>query len=397
MDVIAYTPLRACPICKKRSGAIMGRLEYALFDDLDMPGTKTLICCAACGMMYDDVAFTEAQLNEYYRRNEHYAVSSIGGTGGLSADNRNRYDRIIDYLHADPKRVILDVGCGQGGFVAQCLRRGFSAAGIEPSEKSRNVGLNAGLDVYSSIDEFAAKYPDVRIGTVVLSHVLEHLMNPLQMLKELALYAPEALVYIEVPDAASYLTPYAIRWHELYYEHLNHFCKESLLSFAADSGVEVMRAEFAPFSQNQADVQCLIIVGRFGDLPDHQAQRPNLVKSPRFTLPQLPHFDLPRDNRPVALWGISQYAMLLMGSLPQLRRVDRLFDASSAKIGRMIRGIIVEDAKEIGTLSNMTTLVLPYSQHLQQILKEIEESASFAGEIVHMQSSGNSVTLFRRT
>jgi hypothetical protein len=222
-------------------------------------------------------------------------------------------------------------------------------------------------------------------------------MNPLQMLKELALYAPEALVYIEVPDAASYLTPYAIRWHELYYEHLNHFCKESLLSFAADSGVEVMRAEFAPFSQNQADVQCLIIVGRFGDLPDHQAQRPNLVKSPRFTLPQLPHFDLPRDNRPVALWGISQYAMLLMGSLPQLRRVDRLFDASSAKIGRMIRGIIVEDAKEIGTLSNMTTLVLPYSQHLQQILKEIEESASFAGEIVHMQSSGNSVTLFRRT
>jgi len=34
---------------------------------------------------------------------------------------------------------------------------------------------------------------------------------------------------------------------------------------------------------------------------------------------------------------------------------------------------------------------------LQQILKEIEESASFAGEIVHMQSSGNSVTLFRRT
>jgi hypothetical protein len=132
-------------------------------------------------------------------------------------------------------------------------------------------------------------------------------------------------------------------------------------------------------------------------LPDHQAQRPNLVKSPRFTLPQLPHFDLPRDNRPVALWGISQYAMLLMGSLPQLRRVDRLFDASSAKIGRMIRGIIVEDAKEIGTLSNMTTLVLPYSQHLQQILKEIEESASFAGEIVHMQSSGNSVTLFRRT
>ena len=380
----SYVPLRACPVCEKRSGIILGKLTYALFDDLEISGRKTLVRCAACGMIYDDVAFTEEQLHEYYCNNEHYAVSSMGGTGGLSTDNRNRYDRIIDYLNADPKKIILDVGCGQGGFVAQCLLRGFSAAGVEPSKINRNAGISSGLDIYSSIEEFAAKHPDVSIGTVVLSHVLEHLMDPLQMLKELSLYAPEAVVYMEVPDAVSYLAPNAIRWHELYYEHLNHFCKESLFNFAACLGVEVLRAESIPFSLSQSEVQCLMIVGRFGDASDHQVECPNLVKSQQFTLPPLPQGDFLQDNRPVAMWGISQYAMLLMGSLPQLKRVERLFDASPAKIGRMIRGVTIEDAKEIGTLSKETALVLPYSKCSIQMLTEIERSATFAGKIIEI-------------
>ncbi|PKN64696.1 MAG: hypothetical protein CVU52_11430, partial [Deltaproteobacteria bacterium HGW-Deltaproteobacteria-10] len=74
----------------------MGKLNYALFDDLDMPGVKTLIGCNRCGMLYDDVAFTEDQLQEYYRRNEHYAASFLGGTGSPSEDNNRRYDRVID-------------------------------------------------------------------------------------------------------------------------------------------------------------------------------------------------------------------------------------------------------------------------------------------------------------
>ncbi|MBA4416599.1 MAG: hypothetical protein C0392_01620 [Syntrophus sp. (in: bacteria)] len=378
------TPLRTCPICEKRSGTVLGLLTYALFDDLGIPGTKTLIQCSECGMMYDDVAFTEGQLQEYYRRNEHYAASSLGGSGSLSDDNADRYDRIIDNLHPDPKGTILDVGCGQGGFVARCLHHGFSAAGIEPSEKSRNVGLNAGLDIYTSIEEYAALHPETGISTVVISHVLEHLLRPLDMLKELIRNAPDALVYIEVPDAASYLSPRVMRWYELYFEHLNHFCKDSFSNLAAQSCIEVTRVASTPFSKNQADVQCLFLVGQFRCISDHTINQPDMVTGPRFTLPLLTKGDLLQDNRPIALWGVSQYAMLLMGSLPQLEQVDRLFDASPAKIGRKIRGITIEDAREIGTLSKETVLVLPYSQYSLQMRKEIEQSASFAGKIIQL-------------
>ena len=379
-----YVPLRACPICKQRSVTVLGRLTYALFDDLEFPGAKTLVCCDGCGMMYDDVAFTEEQLQKYYRRNEHYAVYSDGGNGGLSADNMDRYDRIIDRLRPPLEGMILDVGCGQGGFAARCVRRGFSAAGIEPSQKSRDAGASAGIEVYPSIEKFAAGHPDAKIGAIVLSHIMEHLMNPLRMLKELARHAPDALVYMEVPDAASYLCPNSIRWHEMYFEHLNHFCKESLSNLAEQSRIEVLNAEAVSFSRNRADNICISLIGRFSENLNLQTRHPETVRGPRCILPPLPHCDLPPDDGPIALWGISQYAMLLMGSLPQLTKVVRMFDMSPAKIGRKIRGIAVEDPKEMATLAEETALVIPYSRYSMQMRAEIERSGIFMGRIIQI-------------
>jgi hypothetical protein len=207
------------------------------------------------------------------------------------------------------------------------------------------------------------------------------------MIKELVRSAPEALVYIEVPDAASYISPNKIRWHELYFEHLNHFCKDSLSRLAAKSCIEVRTEEALSFSQNLADIQCLSLVGQFKCVPDQTAEHPGTVTVQEFTLPPPPIGDFPPDNRPIALWGVSQYAMLLMGSLPQLKRVDRLFDASPAKIGRKIRGVPVEDAREIRTLSEKTILVVPFSQYSQEMRRELDESALFSGEIVNIQGS----------
>jgi SAM-dependent methyltransferase len=374
----------------------MGRLNYALFDDLDIPGIKTMISCTSCGMICDDVPFNEQQLREYYRCNEHYAASSLGGSGSLTLDNQNRYDRIIDLLQPDSGETILDVGCGQGGFMARCLQRRVCATGIEPSEKSRTAVLRAGLEVYSSIDEYAEKCPNVSIGTVVLSHVLEHLLEPRKILEDLVRIAPGAKVYMEVPDAVSYISPDSMRWHELYFEHLNHFSEDSLSLLVADFCAEAGRAESTSFSETLSDIRCLSLCGIFKRHPDQTAERFNKGIVPEFKLPAMTCGDLPQDDRPVAVWGISQYAMLLMGSLPQLRHIDRLFDASPAKIGRKIRGVVIEDSKEIRNLDAGTRLVLPYSQYSDQMLRELDDTALFAGEIVHIESSGNIVTFSRR-
>ena len=92
----SYLSNRPCPVCGEHEGSALAQLCYALFDDLKMSGHKTLLQCNTCGMLYDDIHFSNNQLQEYYSRNEHYAVSNTGGSGSVSQDNKERYRFVLD-------------------------------------------------------------------------------------------------------------------------------------------------------------------------------------------------------------------------------------------------------------------------------------------------------------
>jgi len=378
-----YLSYRRCPICEEHEGSALAKLCYSLFDDLKMSGHKTLVQCNTCGMLYDDVYFSDNQLQEYYIRNEHYAVSGMGGSGSDSQDNKERYQRIIDLLELDSHGVILDFGCGQGGFVSQCLQDGFNAFGIEPSAKSRELAREAGLSVYESMDTLISKNPTCKIQAVVFSHVLEHLINPVNLIRVFAQYAPDALVYIEVPDADSYLSPNKVRWQEMYFEHLSHFQKQYIAELARRAGMAITKEGEIPFSQLQKDIRCRFIVGRFTVKPKISAHF-DYKYDP---MPQLPFVyveNIPEDACPLALWGVSQYAMLLLGSCPEVTaRIRRLFDNSPAKIGRRINGVVIESAKELGTLTDDFVLLIPKSNFLSQMRHHLSITG-FKGKVMEV-------------
>lgn len=371
---------RACPVCEKKTGAVMGKLTYALFDDLEIPGVKNLVQCGDCDMLFDDVAFTERQLDEYYRCNEHYAATDIGGAGGVSDDNKERYDRIIDMLNPGRADLILDYGCGQGGLVARCRQRGLTAVGIEPSAKSREVAQSSGLPVFDSMDALKAEDRACRIYAVVFSHVLEHLLNPMHLVRICGELAEDAWVYLEVPDADSYLAPNTVRWEEMYFEHLSHFRQNHLQEFARRSGIEVIKEYKQVFSTSLDDIKCLVLLGRFsGDVVKEDGSK---IKESRpfFKLTALSADAVPKDG-PLALWGVSQYAMLLLGSYPGLKdRIHRLFDASPAKIGRSINGVVVESSANINTLPADVNLLIPKSKFLTQMCRQLHD-CGYRGDV----------------
>jgi SAM-dependent methyltransferase len=285
----------------------------------------------------------------------------------------------------DAHGIILDIGCGQGGFVAQCLKCGFKAAGIETSEKSREVARSAGLPVYDSIDAFVAENPADKVQAVAFSHVLEHLMDPLHSVQIVSQYAHDAQVYIEVPDAASYLSPNAVRWQEMYFEHLSHFRKHDISEFAKRSGIEIKKEGETAFSRSQKDI-CLFLVGRFSGWRKETSIR--VFYDHEYT--PIPQFSfvfpgiIPDDDRPLAIWGISQYAMLLIGSFPELsQRVTRMFDASAAKIGRRIRGIVIEPPDKISALSEEHVLLIPKSTYLLQMRDQLQVKG-FKGQVIEV-------------
>lgn len=377
---------RPCPVCQSKEGFALAHLRYALFDDMNLPDSKTLVQCSTCGMLYDDVLFTGDQLAEYYYKNEHYAASVIGGSGSATEDNKARYDRIIDLLEPDSKGVILDLGCGQGGFISRCIERGLKASGIEFSPKSREAAGKAGIKAYESVSAFAADNPGSKLHAVIFSHVLEHMMYPLNMFRANYGYFKDALAYIEVPDACSYLSPGTVRWHEMYFEHLSHFRKNNIEELAGRACIKILKDGETPFSELCKDTRCRFIVGKFTLKQEQTATSvfSGCPYDPALKLPPLSFKHIPQDDRPFALWGVSQYAMLLMGSCPGLAcRIRRLFDSSPAKIGRKIKGIIIESADNLPALTDEYILLIPKSNYLFQMRSQLK-TIDFKGQIIEV-------------
>ncbi len=368
-----------CPICWGKSASSVGHLNYALFDDLKMSGKKNLLSCNTCGMLYDKVSFMESDLKRYYRINAHYAVADTGGTGGMSDDNKERYDRILDILSPSRSGRILDYGCGQGGFVARSVARGWETVGIEPSKHSRNVGLSAGLNIYASLKSYLKNCPPAPIETVILSHTLEHMLNPLNAIKKLASIAPNALIYIEVPDANAYLSPAAIRWHELYFEHICHFHGQALQNLADLVGIKTNRTGEIPFSKNQSKTKCIFLAGEIDGIKRTSITNKHQILKKLPDMPEIPYL---KENKFISIWGVSQYAMLLLGSYNGLlKKVNRLFDSSPAKIGRRINGIKIEPSQNLKTLSPNELLLIPKSAALEKMVGLLPE-IGFMGQFV---------------
>ncbi len=375
---------RACPVCNHRAGYVLGRLKYSLFDDLNLSGEKTLVQCGNCSMRFDDVSFSDAQLQQYYRCNEHYAASSFGGSGGTTPANAERYDRIIDELCLPPGAVIVDFGCGQGGFVAQCRARGFNGIGIEPSRKSRELGVANDLEIYASLEDFLLCVSPEKVQAVVLSHVLEHLLSPGALLGRLVSLFPRAVMYLEVPDASAYLPPAVVRWSELYFEHLSYFDARSLSALAHQSNIKTLRQGIVSFSSALPNTTCCYLTGTMKEDCGVKTQSETRSESQIFPLPPVPGSQLLHQAGDLALWGVSQFAMLLLGSHDFLSQVKHLFDSSPAKLGRSIGGIKIEHPDLIRDLSPNTRLILPTSPHISQMKRMLVEQLNFRGAVLEI-------------
>ena len=95
------------------------------------------------------------------------------------------------YRYSSQEKTYLDFGCGTGDFVDFLNQKGWRSYGVEPSEKARNF-IPTRKQLYASEKELPQKLFDV-IG---LWHVLEHIPDPTQRLKELELYLKEEGVFV---------------------------------------------------------------------------------------------------------------------------------------------------------------------------------------------------------
>ena len=111
-------------------------------------------------------------------------------------DDLRRLEQHKDLLK---DKEVLDFGCGSGGFLREIQQFSNKAVGIELEKRVKNY-WNGTIEINQTLDEVLSK--DEKFDVITLFHVLEHLKDPINMLKKISkCLRPEGRIIIEVPSS----------------------------------------------------------------------------------------------------------------------------------------------------------------------------------------------------
>jgi 2-polyprenyl-3-methyl-5-hydroxy-6-metoxy-1,4-benzoquinol methylase len=97
---------------------------------------------------------------------------------------------------------LLDVGCGRGDFLIRAQYCGYESFGIDFDSATVNIANNRGVS--ASVAEIHDLPLDVQYDAIVLSHVVEHVSDPVRLLDDIfKRLKPGGYFYISTPNLNS--------------------------------------------------------------------------------------------------------------------------------------------------------------------------------------------------
>jgi len=146
---------------------------------------------------------------------------------------------------------VLDIGCGDGGFLSRARDAGWVVAGADPDPQAVENAKQLGLDVrLGGIDCF--NEPSA-FEVITLNHVIEHVHRPVDtLMKAYFLLKPGGQLYVETPNASAFgHRLFKANWRGLEVpRHLTVFSWYALEDILKQSGFcdleRVVRADIFP-------------------------------------------------------------------------------------------------------------------------------------------------------
>ena len=198
--------------------------------------------CANCGMILQSTTPTMDEVIEHYKNAATY--TNDGRLGKPSKMKVAAVSRQIGCILKDinvPESVF-QVGCSDGYTLSQFVKRGSSrVSGIDPSNDSHKLAKKLyRIDtIVGTLEEHSITESNFQL--VVLTHVLEHLFDPIEALKKCRDFLVDGgWLLIEVPlfEDLTKLPPGLLT-----YEHLNYFTEGTLIQAVMEAGFSVNRVE----------------------------------------------------------------------------------------------------------------------------------------------------------
>jgi 2-polyprenyl-3-methyl-5-hydroxy-6-metoxy-1,4-benzoquinol methylase len=225
----------ACPAC---GGPRREQLYTELHDRVSsVPGEWTLQRCLACESAYLDPRPTEASIGRAYTAdypthtlptrpfkrdrlarkqwvklrhgylNHHWGYRLHPGSAAGRfivplLPHARRLDESVRRLRfPGPGGRVLDLGCGNGGFLVFMRELGWSVEGIDPDREAVARAREAGIDArVGTADQLTAV--DGPYDAITLQHVIEHMHDPAKALGHVReRLKPSGTLWIATPNA----------------------------------------------------------------------------------------------------------------------------------------------------------------------------------------------------
>jgi 2-polyprenyl-3-methyl-5-hydroxy-6-metoxy-1,4-benzoquinol methylase len=146
---------------------------------------------------------------------------------------------------------VLDIGCGWGQALLAFQEKGMICYGFDPAPEGVEYASKKGLNVVRAGMEKMDVFDGKRFDVVTLTDVLEHLSDPVSVLKEIRtrLLKPGGILFIDVPNE---FNPFQIcgqkthgldPWWVAPPGHLNYFTPKTLKNLLRGTGFKVLCAE----------------------------------------------------------------------------------------------------------------------------------------------------------
>ena len=197
--------------------------------------------CTACGLVQQHPTPSQPELDVFYR--EEYRTTYSGSdvpTDDFVDDQVARGRTALAWLRrlGHEPRAVLDVGSGAGGQLVPFAAAGASVLGLEPGTFGAWGTDHLGVVVEATDLATVASRDPGRFDTVLLSFVLEHLLDPVGSLHDVrTAIGDDGHVLIEVPDLDGFTGDTETFFHRA---HIWYWTAATLDAALARVGLEIV-------------------------------------------------------------------------------------------------------------------------------------------------------------
>ena len=165
------------------------QMFYARDTLLGGPERYAVVRCQNCGLAYLNPRPTRQAIGRCYPTDyyDYLGSSGIANTSRRRALKNLLYHLtggIVGQIECLPPGTVLDVGCGDGRYMAFFRDLGWDAYGVEPSAAGVERARSRGVKVGAPGELLDAKLPARHFDLVVMRYTIENMHNPSATLRE---------------------------------------------------------------------------------------------------------------------------------------------------------------------------------------------------------------------